>query len=195
MDHIQAAAEVLEQAEISLRAIVAKAVDSGDYQTVVEIASWASTITDMLRKAGRKHAHHATPVTFHVAPKRKSARAKKDSGYPKFFRQGDQLIRVAWSNRERNEYQHKTGYSVVQAVVLAMARSGENGRVFSTEDCLPVQDAEGGGDVPSYQAYIVISLLKQAGLIEQHGRKGYSIPREAEFRDAVEALWKKLPNR
>jgi hypothetical protein len=38
-------------------------------------------------------------------------------------------------------------------------------------------------------------LLKQVGLIEQHGRQGYSIPRLPELSGAVEALWRNLPER
>ncbi len=36
-------------------------------------------------------------------------------------------------------------------------------------------------------------LLKQMALIDQHGRQGYSIPRLAQFKEAVEAVWQKLP--
>jgi hypothetical protein len=75
-----------------------------------------------------------------------------------------------------------------------MASKGVDGRVFSTDEFLPIKDSTDGSDVPSYQAYVGISLLKQTGLIDQHGRQGYSIPRIAEFKDAVEAVWKNLPN-
>jgi hypothetical protein len=196
MDHMKRAAEALEQAETSLRDIVAKAAGAGDYQTVVQIASWASTISEMFSKAGGwKRTGQIKAVAVATTAKRKAPRSNSENGYPKFFRQDDQLIRVAWSKREKSEYQHKTSYAVVQAVALAMAKSGKDGRVFSTKDCLPVQDPAGGGDIPSYQAYVVIALSKQAGLIEQHGRQGYSIPRDAEFKVAVEAFWKKLPTK
>ena len=87
----------------------------------------------MISKASRgSHATLTKPVATAAPMKRRSSRPKDDSGYPKFFRQGDQLIRVAWSKREKGEYQHKATYSVVQAVALAIAGCGKNGRVFST---------------------------------------------------------------
>src|SRR5262249_7433634 len=117
------------------------------------------------------------------------------ASYPRFFRQGNHLVRVAWSRREGREYTHKVTRAVMETLTVAIARPGADGRVFSTDQLLPLRDPEGGGDVPSYQAYVGISLLKQTGLIDQHGRRGYSIPRVAEFSNAVKAVWEKLPDR
>jgi hypothetical protein len=69
---------------------------------------------------------------------------------------------------------------------------GSDGRVFATDQFLPIRDTE-LGEIPNYQAYLGISFFKHCGLIDQHGRQGYSIPRLAEFKDAIEAVWKKLP--
>jgi hypothetical protein len=112
--------------------------------------------------------------------------------YPRFFRHSDLLIRVAWSKKEKKEYEHKAPYPVVKALVDAMVQAGADGRIFSTDKILPLRDTE-GGEVPSYQAYVAIALMKQMALIDQHGRQGYSVPRLAEFRDAVESVWQKLP--
>jgi len=102
------------------------------------------------------------------------------------------LVRVAWSKRDKKEYQHKASHAVLQAIVEAMATIGKDGRVFSTDELGPMDDAD-GNRVPSYQAYVCIALLKRTGLIDQHGRQGYSIPQPAEFKDAVESVWRNLP--
>ena len=101
-------------------------------------------------------------------------------------------MRIAWSKREKKEYRHKADSSVLKILAKSMAEKGSDGRVFATDQFLPVRDQQ-NAEVPNYQAYLGISLFKQAGLIDQHGRQGYSIPRLADFKDAVEAVWKKLP--
>ena len=101
-------------------------------------------------------------------------------------------MRIAWSKRQKKEYTHKAPYSVLQALVKTMADLGKDGRIFSTDDILPVCGSD-GTEVPTYQAYVGIALLKQTSLIDQHGRQGYSIPRLAEFKDAVGSVWRQLP--
>jgi len=203
MDHVAHAIEALRQTETSLRDLVSKAVAAGDYPGVVQIASWASTISELVKSCGEetnrrpvvaavpRKASRSTGGAF--APRGLLARqTTSQNGYPRFFRRGAQLVRVAWSKRDKKEYQHKASHAVVQGVADAMAKVGGDGRVFSTEDFLPVDDAD-GNRVPSYQAYVCLALLKQTRLIDQHGRQGYSIPRLAEFKDAVESVWRKLP--
>jgi hypothetical protein len=119
-------------------------------------------------------------------------KARVADAYPKFFRHGEQLLRIAWSKKEKKEYQHKAPKFAITALAAAMTKAGKDGRIFSTDDFLPITDSD-GTEIPAYQAYVGIALLKQTALIDQHGRQGYSIPRMAEFKDEVEAVWTKLP--
>lgn len=197
------AAQALRETEASLRDLLSKAAAAGDYAGVVQIASWASMIKELadscregktgapvvaagLRKTGRSIARAI------AATRARASHATSRKDYPRFFRRGDHLVRVAWSKREKKEYQHKASHAVLEALAGVMAEAGNDGRVFSTDDFLPINDAD-GSHVLSYQAYVCIALLKHTGLIDQHGRQGYSIPRLAEFRDAVESLWRNLP--
>lgn len=184
MDSVDRAADVLSQAEKALRELASKAVESGEYTNVLKITSWAKGIQEML--GGRN------PPAPSSEGKKKSAPTKVKFEYPRFFRQGDILVRIAWSKQKKSEYQHKAPHSVVLAVADAVVKAGKDGRIFSTELFLPVKDAD-GNEVPSYQAYLAVSLLKQVGLIDQHGRQGYSIPKLAEFMDALTGVWEKLP--
>lgn len=197
MDSVERATAALQQAEAILRGLVSEAAASGDYTSVVQIAAWARTVADLVKDAPGQ------PATAPSIPPAPRSRAKDASGprrtarpaadeYPKFFRKGDQLVRIAWSKKEKKEYQHKTPYSVLKALTATMSKIGADGRVFSTDQFLPIRDAD-GSEVPSYQAYVGIALMKQMALIDQHGRQGYSIPRLAEFKDAVESVWRKLP--
>lgn len=197
------ATEALRQTETSLRDLVLKAAAAGDYAGVVQIASWASMInklivpcepggsgTSLIAAVPRKTKRRPARTSGAKERRRRGHAIRND--YPRFFRRGQQLVRVAWSRQEKKEYQHKTSHKVVEALVGAMAKIGADGRVFSTEEFLPIEDAD-GNPVPSYQAYVCIALFKHTGLIDQHGRQGYSIPRLAEFKDTVESLWQKLP--
>jgi hypothetical protein len=199
---LEEAAGLLRETERKLRALVSAAATSGDYTSVVHIASWAQTVAALVNGRSAK----ASAATGSNLP-RKNGKSTKETAiqtrgfrrpgaeYPQFFRHNDHLIRLAWSRGQRKEYIHKAPYVVLKELTKAMAEQGADGRVFSTDDFLPLQDKTGGDAVPNYQAYVGIALLKQRGLIDQHGRQGYSIPRLADFKDGVEAVWKKLPER
>ncbi len=199
---LEDAAGLLRETEKKLREMVSTAATSGDYASVLQIASWAQAVTTLVNGRGAKTA----AALGSSLPRRNGKSAKEPSiqtratrrpgtEYPQFFRHDNQLIRLAWSRGQRKEYVHKAPYVVLKALAKAMAEQGTDGRVFSTDNFLPLHEKTGGDAVPIYQAYVGISLLKQSGLIDQHGRQGYSIPRLADFKDAVEAVWKKLPER
>lgn len=188
MSTVDRAIDVLRATEETLRSLVSEATAACDYESVVRIAQWAKIVSD-LRGDDVPSSGCATDES--TEPKRKIApRAlkKKDSN-PRFYRQGESVIRIAVS--KKGEYQHKAPYAVLIALSDAMVKSGYDGRIFSTDDLLPVKVDD--TEVPAYQAYLAISLIKQVGLIDQHGRQGYSIPQLASFKDAVVAAWKKLP--
>ncbi len=202
MDSVKRAIEALRQAEASLREIVTKAATTGDYGSVVKIASWASAMSALLKEAGvgngaqspvpnQKKSHFQAGNSQSQATPRRTKHSVADE-YPQFFRNEDQLIRVAWSKKEKTEYQHKVPSPVLKLLAKAMAKAGTDGRIFSTDQFLPIHDAD-GEKIPSYQAYVGIALMKHAGLLDQHGRQGYSIPRLEEFQNAVESVWQKVP--
>lgn len=198
MGPVGRAIELLRQTEEKLRALVSEATSAGDYSSVLTLAAWARTVNDLTKappfveNEPKSKLHKKALIATGV---RKQLRQNNQNGYPRFLRQNNQLVRIAWSKRDRKEYRHKVPYSVLKLLTTAMADKGRDGRVFSTEELLPIHDSEQSEPVPNYQAYVGISLLKQTGLIDQHGRQGYSIPRIEEFRNTVEAVWTKLPNK
>lgn len=200
MDHLMLAAETLQKAETDLRGIVGKAAASGDYAGVLQIASWAKAIRDLLEKKSNTRDNSSDRVSTGSltavvqAKNSRTPRKKQADDYPRFFRKGDELVRIAWSRRARSEYQHKTSESVLKKLAETLFNAGKEGRVFSTDDVLPIQD-DNGSTIPAYQAYVCIALLKQTGLIDQHGRQGYSIACDKDFVESVESIWQKLPNK
>lgn len=197
------AVQLLRQTEEKLRGLVSQAAQAGDYPSVVRIAAWAQTVAGLAKSTSvAELTHHPTALarkTKNLSETTPAASSRpsrtNQNGYPKFLRQGDDLIRIAWSKKEKREYRHKTPHAALKALANAIAAKGADGRVFSTDEFLPIHDPSESIEVPNYQAYVGISFLKQVGLIDQHGRQGYSIPRAAELKDAVESFWKNLPDR
>ncbi|MBK9126363.1 MAG: hypothetical protein IPM13_00980 [Phycisphaerales bacterium] len=195
------AAAILRDAEASLRQLAAEAASAGDYAGIIKVAAWAKTISDLVKATPA--ADEAKPVSQpqkasldkKVQSRRMATRATERREYPRFFRNRDQLVRVAWSKREKKEYQHKASRSALLSLVSALVEAGKDGRVFTTDQVLPIRDSTDGSEIPNYQSYVCIAWLKQTGLIDQHGRQGYSVPRLAELRDAVEAIWRSLPTK
>jgi hypothetical protein len=195
---IDRASNLLRETEAKFRSLVSEAATSGDYASVVQITAWARTLSELLN--GSAPARSGNGVSVYHSPQKGSNGTKQRSrtsrtlqrDYPQFLRHDDELVRVAWSKRDKKEYRHRAPHDVLKALAKAMLDKGADGRVFSTDQLLPIRDAA-GVEIPNYQAYVGISLLKQTGLIDQHGRQGYSIPHPIELKDTIEAVWKKLP--
>lgn len=194
------ASSVLSETEGKLRQLAAEAASSGDYAAIIKVAAWAKAVGDLIRSASPESRQNPTGTP------RKLGRGAKKSGaasrspapsetkaYPRFYRRGDQLIRVAWSKRDKKEYLHKSPRSAISALVSALMKVGREGRVFSTDELLPLTSADDGAEIPNYQAYVCIAWLKHTALIEQHGRQGYSIPQLALLEGSVESVWQTLP--
>lgn len=201
MHTVERARHVLARAEAELRELVSSAAASGEYTSVVHVASWARTIAELVRSPGHgapsvenapKAATTSARARAASAPTQKlETRASSARQYPRFFKSVDRLVRVAWSRSSRQEYEHKAPLAVVARVSEALATVGDGGRVFTTDDLMPV--LIDGVPVPSYQVYLVLALLKQVGLLEQHGRSGYSIPSPSQLRSASEGVVANLP--
>jgi hypothetical protein len=63
------------------------------------------------------------------------------------------------------------------------------------EKVLPLKDQVTGSAFPDYQSYVCLAWLKSAGLVIQHGRQGYSLPKGIQLEKSVETLWANLPAR
>lgn len=199
MSSLSIAEGLLREVEGKLKSLLSDAVSAGDYNDVVQIASWARSISEILN--GRSPRQAQSQVRVHTDADKAQTPRRGPSGrritrpqYPQFLRDDDRLIRVAWSKKERKEYEHRMPRGVLDALVTAMRAKGTDGRVFSMEDLLPLSDAE-GNPIPSYQAYVALALLRHSALVDQHGRSGYSIAKPGQLSDSVDSLWRNLPVR
>lgn len=179
------ALQVLGKCEADLRVLVTAAADSGDYDAVLRITSWAKQIASM---------SGSVPVA--AAEKRPATNRLKKAlvrpTYPRFFRRGDHLVKIGWSKREKSEYEHKAPRQVVLLLARVTADMGKDGRIFQVNALLPLIDPKDRTQVPDYQVYLIIAWWRSIGLLDQHGRQGYSIPNASQLQQAVESAWTKL---
>jgi hypothetical protein len=201
MSIVERAAAVLAKAESDLKELLALAAQEGDYAAILRIAAWARSVHDLSAGGNKVSAvlyspsgrGHAQVAGNGVRSKPPASSRVKGKHAPTFFRSGDELVLQALSKREMREYRHKASYAVLEALRRVMEEKGAGGRVFTTDEILPVRHLGSEEEVPNYQAYVGISFLKHTGAIEQHGRSGYSIPNSTDFATTVDRLWKNLP--
>lgn len=179
------AIKILERCEAELRELVASAAGSGDYDAVLRITSWARQISMM---SGSTPASAPEKRPGAEGPKKASTRR----AYPRFVRRGDQIVKIGWSKREKSEYEHKAPRKAAQVLAKAAAEAGKDGRIFQINALLPLSDPKDGSEFPDYQVYLVIAWWRSVGLLDQHGRQGYSIPNSSQLHQAVESAWTNL---
>ncbi len=188
--------ETLAVCESSLQELIGQAAAARDYGAIMELTSMAKAVADIASSVKGDGPAAAQPPAGRPAAGesgRAATRKKKTADYPKFIKRGDDLIKTGWSKKGKKEYQHKTAHKAVHAVVAALAKLGAAGAVFATDNLMAAIEPSDGSPVPEYQVYVALAWLKHTGLIDQHGRQGYSVPRAATLRQAVDAAWKETP--
>jgi hypothetical protein len=214
------AIEVIRRAERDLQQLLLRAAEQGDYETAHMLVEWAKQLKQIVHQnrldsgepapielANGQVQTYAEPEVFaptmheHIntgkAKARRVRQAKKrkaaNGEYPKFFRDGEELLKIGWSKREKKVYRHKAPKRIVLLVSQALQQSGLDHDRFMMEQVLPIRDPENDADVPSYQAYLSLAWIRKEKLIMQHGRQGYSLRPGTNLKDAVEERWKVLP--
>jgi hypothetical protein len=201
---------VLADAEKSLVELSSEAATQRDYDRATIILGIAREIGGL---AGRVRigaspavagvcAATSDPVVSLTAPvgpghgcstAQRSRRGRR-AAYPQFFRDGSCLLKIGFSKRE-GEYHHKAPELVLFTLVEILSKTGARSHRFTMEDVIPQVGAALGNDVPSYQVYLCLSWVKSLGLIEQHGRQGYTAKASSELPQRVRARWEQLPPR
>lgn len=208
MDSIQTARSVLEAAEVSLRKIAAETLESKRYAEVAEIARFADGLSSLLALSeshptvepvtsppGRGAADREVATSGRVSRKiaqGASARPRKGR-YPKFVRDESRLVKIGWSKKKRQSYEHRSAKDSVMAVVERLSDRQSRRSPFRIEEVMPVRSAGSKADVPAYAVYLTIAWLQQGGVIRKRGREGYAVVSKAGFRQAAEQLWDATP--
>lgn len=156
-----------------LRSVASAAAKAGHWPMVRALSSAAESLQPVIGASG------ATPEpggrTRRAVARGTRTRTRKSDVYPRFLIENEDLVKVGWSKREREEYRHRAPRAVVLQVASAIATlSGPSG-TFAAGDLLPVLLSD-GASVPDYQAYLALRWFRQLGLVEQQGRTGYGVP-------------------
>jgi hypothetical protein len=218
MATIEQAIQVVAQAERGLRDLVGQAAANGEYDVVDRLTEAARTIGVFARtwRNGERVAYDSAiqrgqmcdPAQGHsplastetpaatrrrvVGPGRRSKKLPAKGEYPRFFRHADNLVKVGWSKKRREEYVHKAPRRVIEALADAVTRRSANGRIFTAEELFPLKDPQDGSEIPGYQAYVALAWFKAAGLVKQQGRSGYTVVNGPGLSQAVPASWNAL---
>jgi len=211
--------DILRRCEGELRQVLQQAAESGEYDRVLEIGRWARNVAglaaeaeDALSETGEngRPSGISSPQTddagISAAPakaatkKKQSRRAsgtkknptrRKAGGYPRFARQGDQLVKIGWSKKQKKEYQHKSPKHVAELLGKALLNDGADSRIVTADDLFPLHESD-GSEIPSYQAYLCLAWLKAEGVVQQEGRQGYRATNLSKLPEILAAKWAAL---
>lgn len=191
----------LHETERKLRELAGRALVEGQYDDLIHLAELARQLSSLLEALPREGAKPGSEQTGQEANAQPTAvvgvakspvhREARRGRYPRFFREGDHIVKVGWSKRGKAEYEHKAPH---EAVAIFVDRLHQAGRRFTMDNLLPIRLRD-GRDVPAYQAYLSLAWLRACGLVEQHGRKGYSVPSRKDLETNVKVAWSRLTER
>jgi hypothetical protein len=190
---------VVRAAEASLRDLMQVAVRDGQYDRVAVLARWAEQLSRITGNGAAavqlEMALSSGGVPLNGTARRaeaaKSTKRRK-SKYPLFKRSGDNLVKVAWSKASKSEYQHQAPKSVIFALVEKMAQAASDDTLIKMDNVLPLAMNE-QPEVPAYQSYASLAWLREIGVVEQHGRQGYSVVAQRTATKLIEESWSRLP--
>jgi hypothetical protein len=203
MSYTDKAIEALRGAESSLRTIITQALAANAYREVSKVATAADSIAALVGELGGSSlsqralseqvgapAEHQRSVPTPTAARLISNAASR-RGYPRFLRDGDRLLKVAWSKKERQPYEHRAPQAIVQDLLKAVRQRKGEGKLFQAADVLPLSNAN-GEEYPSYQTYLALAWLRHVGVVTKKGRDGYVVKAGAATPDKLVRLWASL---
>lgn len=198
---------ILDAAERALAALAASAASERDYSRASELLAIAQRVanaphpthfekasTQSSKSVDQGVAVHtiSSPVDNRVT--RLHVKAGPGAGFPKFNRDGDTLIKIGWSKTDAAPYEHRSPRKILDKLVSRIAEVAVGHRLFTTDELLPLYDDD-ASELPSYQCYLCLAWLVASGLIDRHGRQGYTVKESANFVRSVRLAWNALPTR
>lgn len=218
---IAKAIQSIRRCEAELQALLREAAGVRDYDTVIQLGEWARRVASVLDgvpggdipdepdnadgksaddrapkeslafSAGALTTSRSAKASSRKRRSKKSPRRKPGGEYPKFARQGDQLIKIGWSRKQKREYQHKAPKAVTELLASVLASCPEAKSAVTTEEIFPLSELD-GTEIPSYQSYLCLAWMRHVGLVVQEGRQGYRVPEPSSLLSDASDKWKAL---
>lgn len=104
--------------------------------------------------------------TEKTPPKKPKTTRRKKKDYPKFVVHGDSLFKIGLRRNGKDEYTQNVPKAVYDKVVSRLIVISKSQIEFTADDVIQAVDC------PDYQAYIVLAVLRNHGLLEIP-RRGY----------------------
>jgi hypothetical protein len=187
--------EAIVRAEAEVRALLERALAEGQYDQVAEGARVADALAHLrseFLQGGEQRPRVSGISALHEREAEDPGPRRPKKEYPRFSRDGDRLVKVAWSKRDKAEYSHRAPRPVIEYVLERVRKRKGEGKPFQITDILPLRHPETRQEIPSYQAYLVIAWLRQLALISKRGRDRYVL-KAAATPERVSEAWKVLP--
>ena len=199
------ALRVLSEAEEALSTLMREGLADQRYDDVAAVAEVTQLLSDLIGSLenpaqedgetgpskgrpgrGKTLAGGARP------PATKNATGAPSGSYPWFAKDGDRLVKVGWSGKGRQEYEHRTHRKVLWVFAGVVRNRRDATDCFTMEDVLPLVYA-GGKEIPSYQAYLALAWLRSVEAITKDGRDGYRADLLKLSDESLNSLWESLP--
>lgn len=181
---------LLEAIERQLRELVGKVAASGEYEAVLRLTAIAQSVTAVVVDA---RADGPPPDVAPAEPPEPAATLprgrSKGISYPRFVARNGELLKIGWSKKAKREYTHRVPRTVVDALTQKVKKVSPSKRQFATEDLLPLVESGTGNEVPEYQAYVALAFLREMGIVEKHGRQGYTVKAKRDLDALLESAW------
>lgn len=195
MSPVETATQLLLDTERKLRNQIEAAIAARDYEAAQLLAGWALRVVSILNVPSPSPSGDYKNLPPNQNSGRSTAELKGNTrSYPRFVREGDSLVKIGWSKKEKREYEHKASVSILRAVASTISRSFNAGKCFTADELLPVIDID-GREIPAYQTYLVLAWMRSLGYIEQNGRVGYRVRKDVDLTIAVQTSWNGLDQR
>lgn len=211
MNAQSAAKALIRDCELQIRSLMETCLSERRYEDLPALAGMASTLSKLADDETCPSEHLPFPVVPQeqhiklgesarlIGKKTTTApvnRGNKSgaSKYPIFERQGDRLIKVGWSKKERSAYEHRVQREIVFAAAAALITSMTERGSIRMDAILPLRDNH-GSEVPSYQAYLVLAWLRELGVVLRKGNDGYGLAQLEISARNIEQFWSQTPER
>ncbi|GJM25045.1 MAG: hypothetical protein DHS20C16_14600 [Phycisphaerae bacterium] len=200
MDMIQEAKVAVAAAEASLKSIIERGVREHRYAEVAELARIADRLAQLLHvdatttSLGGESPTRASGSARRATKKRKAKGRTASKPYPRFERDQDKLVKIGWSKKAREEYEHRAPRLAALAFAQHLDRSVSRGKMFAIDDLLPIHDSV-GEEIPSYQVYLTLAWLRNSGAVQKEGRNGYVISCDKLDGSMFDLMWDRLPKK
>src|SRR4051794_1802913 len=116
---------------------------------------------------------------------------EEGAGYPKFFREGDKLVKIGWSKKKGGEYRH---ICYIENVILMASRIAEMGAGGGPVKYTEIKK-DLGTAATNYHIYTAIDWLLEIGLLRREGLEGYVVPPTEDLSGIISARFRDLPEK